>query len=149
MIIIETVVKVQRGNKKEWWILIVTLLALLLFFLLTHFLSIYPGGYSFDKQSGEVLIGKGADIQRVALSTNNELKIALLESEIIYLKTLWYVGLLFTATCLIGTLTFRRLKLKKVILLTASIYVVLAILLSISYANTLFSIESLINNLIK
>lgn len=141
--------KIQSGNKKERWIVIVTMLALLLIFLLTHFLSIYPGGYSIEKQSGEVLIGKGADIQRVTLSNNNELKIVSLESEIIHIKTLWYVGLLFTATCLIGTLTFKRLKFKKAILLTASIYVVLAILLIISYANTLSSIENSIMNLIK
>lgn len=109
MVIIETVMKTGNGNKKERWIVIITLLALLSIFLLTHFLSIYPGGYSIEKQSGEVLIGKGADIKRVVLTNSellNELKIASLESQIAHIKNLWYVGLLFTATSLIVTINF-------------------------------------------
>lgn len=143
--------KILNGNKRELWVVIITLLALLSIFSLTHFFSIYPGGYSIEKQSGEVLIGKGADIKRVALNNNvlNELKIASLESKITYIKTLWYVGLLFTATCLIGTFNFKRLMLKKAAIITVSIYVVLAILIIFSYANTISSIENSINNLIK
>lgn len=133
------------------WIVIITLLALTSIFLLTHFLSIYPGGYSVEKQSGEVLIRKGADIKRV-ISTNNvlnELKVASLESKITYIKTLWYVGLLFTATCLFGTVNFQRLMLKKAVIITASLYVVMAILIIFSYASTLSSIENLIYTLNK
>lgn len=144
--------KILNGNKRELWVVIITLLALLSIFSLTHFFSIYPGGYSIEKQSGEVLIGKGADIKRVALNNNellNELKIASLESEITYIKTLWYVGLLFTATFLMGIITFKRLMLKKAAIITVSIYVVLAILIIFSYANTISSIENSINNLVK
>ena len=145
---IETVIKAQNSNKKGLMITVITLLALILFFLLTHFLSLYPGGYSIEKQSGEVLIEKGSDIKRVALN-NNELKITSLESNIKHIKTLWYVGLLFTATCLIGIVNFNRLKLKKATIITASLYVVLVILIIVSYANTISSIEDTINNLIK
>lgn len=143
--------KILNRNKRELWVVIITLLALLSIFSLTHFFSIYPGGYSIEKQSGEVLIGKGADIKRVALNNNvlNELKIASLESKIAHIRNLWYVGLLFTATCLIGTITFKRLMLKKAAIITVSIYVVLAILIIFSYANTISSIENSINNLIK
>lgn len=94
------------------------------------------------------MIKKGADIKRVALN-KNELKIALLESEITFVKTLWYVGLLFTGTCLIGTVTFKKLMLKKAAIITASLYVVLAILIIFSYVSTISSIENSINNLIK
>lgn len=151
MVVIETVMKIRSGSKKERWIVIITLLALTSIFLLTHFLSIYPGGYSVEQQSGEVLIRKGADIKRV-ISTNNvlnELKVASLESKITYIKTLWYVGLLFTATCLFGTVNFQRLMLKKAVIITASLYVVMAILIIFSYASTLSSIENLIYTLNK
>ncbi|MCM3711135.1 hypothetical protein [Sporosarcina luteola] len=150
MVIIETVMKTGNGNKKERWIVIITLLALLSIFLLTHFLSIYPGGYSIEKQSGEVLIGKGADIKRVVLTNSellNELKIASLESQIAHIKNLWYLGLLFTATCLIGIVNFKRLKLKKAAIITASLYVVLALLIILSYASSISSIEDSINHL--
>ncbi|MFC5603183.1 hypothetical protein [Sporosarcina koreensis] len=149
---IETVTKTRNDNKKERWIVIITLVVLTSIFLLTHFLSIYPGGYSIEKQSGEVLIGKGSDIKRVVVNNDvllNDLKAASLESEITYIKTLWYVGLLFTATCLFGTITFQRLMLKKAVIITVSLYVVIAILIIFSYASTLSSIENSINDLIK
>ncbi|MFD1206556.1 hypothetical protein ACFQ38_15785 [Sporosarcina contaminans] len=151
VVIIETVMKIRNENKKGLWVVIITLLSLLLLFLLTHFFTIYPGGYSIEKRSGEVLIEKGANSKGVVLNNNvlDELKIASLESKITYIKTLWYVGLLFTATCLMGTVTFKRLMFKKVAIITVSLYVVLAILIIFSYVSTISSIENSIIDLIK
>lgn len=147
---IGTEMKVKNGYKKERRTVIIILLALLSFFSLAHFLSIYPRGYSIKKQSGEVLIGKGADIKVVTVNDNvqNELKIASLESRIAHLKTIWYVGLLFTATTILATINFKKLKLMKIITITASMYVVMAIVIIFTYANTLIAIENSISSLI-
>lgn len=146
--IIETVMNKQGSNYKGRWIAIIALLVFLSnIFILTHFFSIYPGGYSIEKQSSEVLIRKGADVKGVVL-TNNELKIASLESQIAHIKTLWYVGLLFTATCLIGAITFNKLILKRAVFILALLYVIMAILVIVSYAGTISSIENSISNLI-
>lgn len=151
VVIIETVMKIRNENKKGLLAVIIILLSLLLLFLLTPFFTIYLGGYSIEKGSGEVLIEKGANSKGVALNNNvlDELKIASLESKITYIKNLWYVGLLFTATCLIGTVTFKRLMYKKAAIITVSLYVVLAILIIFSYASTISSIENSIIDLIK
>ncbi|MBB4825575.1 hypothetical protein HNO89_002811 [Sporosarcina luteola] len=131
------------------WVAVIVSLAVLSIFILTHFLAIYPGGYSLEKQNGEVLIEKGSDIKRATINNSvyNELKIASLESRIKDLKTLWYVGVLFTATTLLTIITFKKLKMKKAIIITASVYVVLAVLYVPRYASTISLIENAIGKL--
>ncbi|MCG3089745.1 hypothetical protein [Sporosarcina cyprini] len=141
---------IQHEKKKVRWIVVCTLVAVVSIFLLTHFFAIYPGGYSLEKQNGEVLIAKGADSNRVAIddSVNSELKITSLESNISYLKTLWYVGVIFTATVLLGLFTFHNLKMKKAVIISASLYIVMAILIIFNYSSVITSIENTIQHLL-
>ena len=126
------------------------MIVLLSIFLLTHFLAIYPGGYSLERQNGEVLIEKGAEINRIAINNSvlNELKVASLESIIKDLKTLWYIGVMFTATCLLGIINFKKLKMKKAVILIAMLYIVIATFTISKYVSTTYLIENSIKSLI-
>ncbi|GKV56430.1 hypothetical protein NCCP2222_23770 [Sporosarcina sp. NCCP-2222] len=150
MVKVETIMNIQHEKKKVRWIVVCTLVAVVSIFLLTHFFAIYPGGYSLEKQNGEVLIAKGADSNRVAIddSVLSQLKIATLELQINDLKILWYVGVIFTATTLLVLFTFSNLKMRKAVIIIASVYVGMAILVFLQYSSMLSSIDNSIQRLL-
>ncbi|MBE1554453.1 hypothetical protein [Sporosarcina limicola] len=144
-------VKIKFTDKEYWLFTILLLLMLIIIITLSAFSNFYPGGYLFETSDNEVFIEKGTlkkETYNFTITKDNELRIALLESNIDQLKIIWYVSLISMTAILIGAVNFLRLKNKIFFKFTLFLFILFLIIIFISYMNYINNnIESLILNL--
>ncbi|WP_391115836.1 hypothetical protein [Psychrobacillus sp. L3] len=120
---------------------------------ISFFLDFYPGGYSLQNENTVkvTLIKKGfleKEQFEFEVTTENELKIALLKNEVNYVKSLWFMSLLVFPTVLSSLVTYYYFKNKQVFFLILTFFILLISLDIYSIIKSLNFIEKLLMGLI-
>lgn len=142
--LLKKTIGIQQSKKKTGFsfVLLLLLITGLLIYLAFVF-DFYPGGYSFNVREKEVIIGGGKVIE---ITKENELKLAILDTRIESLKTLWYISVLFTTTQFIFLVNFLSMKDKKAFRVYLPIFIAIYIALVVIYMMSINDIESLLLN---
>ncbi|MEK4715936.1 hypothetical protein MKX62_24520 [Sporosarcina sp. FSL K6-5500] len=140
--------KIEFNNKYFKLFSIILVLIMLIIIILTSLFNFYPGGYSFETSNNEVFIEKGAlkkEAYNFTITKYNEPRIGLLEINIDELKRMWYLMTLFmTFTLITSSKYFRFKNNKNFIVSMIGVFLIMIILLSIPYINSINNIESII-----
>ncbi|WP_391201337.1 hypothetical protein [Psychrobacillus sp. L4] len=135
--------------------LFTSILVLIVIFIgaISFFLEIYPGGYSLQNVNQEkvTLIKKGL-IQKeqfdFKVTTENELKVALLKNEVSFVKSFWIASVCVIAIFLHSLALYYYLKYRQAFLLILTFFILLIPLAVYVFIRSLNFIEKLLMGLI-
>ena len=128
-------------------------LFIIIFGLVTYSLDLYPGGYQLDYVDAQSITITKVDIiqeeqYKIELTEENALKFALLKSEIIFLKTLWLMGIVVFSTWFISISNLVERKEFKPALIISGIFIVIFVMAIFVYIDRLNFLKKVIGGLL-
>ncbi|MEK3980409.1 hypothetical protein MKY37_15270 [Psychrobacillus sp. FSL K6-2836] len=128
-------------------------LFIIIFGLVTYSLDLYPGGYQLDYVDAQSITITKIDIiqeeqYKIELTEENALKFALLKSEIIFLKTLWLMGIVVFSTWFISISNLVERKEFKPALIISGIFIVIFVMAIFVYIDRLNFLKKVIGGLL-
>lgn len=128
-------------------------LFIIIFGLVTYSLDLYPGGYQLDYVDAQSITITKIDIiqeeqYKIELTEENALKFALLKSEIIFLKTLWLMGIVVFSTWFISIANLVERKEFKPALIISGIFIVIFVMAIFVYIDRLNFLKKVIGGLL-
>lgn len=128
-------------------------LFLVTFGIVTYSLDLFPGGHKVDYINAQsVTITKIGIIQEeqynIKFTEDNKLKFALLESDIIFLKTLWLMGIIVFSTWFISIFNLIERKESKPAFIISAIFLVIFVMATFVYMERLNFVKKVIGELI-
>ena len=142
---------IKKNNK----LVGIFILFILAFGAVTYLLDLYPGGYRLDYSDTKSITIKENGIihseqYKILQTEGNELKIALLEAEIAFLKGFWFISITLFSALLLNVFTLQKIfdKKKQYALIASSLLVSLLVIVIIVYMKSLNFIEKIISELI-
>lgn len=128
-------------------------LFIIIFGLVTYSLDLYPGGYQLDYVDAQSIAITKIDIiqeeqYKIELTEENALKFALLKSEIIFLKTLWLVGIVVFSTWFISISNLVERKEFKPALIISGIFIGIFVMAIFVYIERLNFLKKVIGGLL-
>lgn len=128
-------------------------LFIIIFGVVTYSLDLYPGGYQLDYVDAQSITITKIDIiqeeqYKIELTEENALKFALLKSEIIFLKTLWLMGIVVFSTWFISISNLVERKEFKPALIISGIFIVIFVMAIFVYIDRLNFLKKVIGGLL-
>lgn len=128
-------------------------LFIIIFGVVTYSLDLYPGGYQLDYVDAQSITITKIDIiqeeqYKIELTEENALKFALLKSEIIFIKTLWLMGIVVFSTWFISISNLVERKEFKPALIISGIFIVIFVMAIFVYIDRLNFLKKVIGGLL-
>lgn len=143
---LESIIKIKYRN-------LLVYLFLLTFGLVSYLLDLYPGGHKLEYMDAHTITITKIDIiqeeqYKIELTEENALKFALLKSEIIFLKTLWLMGIVVFSTWFISISNLVERKEFILALIISGIFMVIFVMAIFVYIERLNFLKKVIEGLL-